>query len=125
MIYESLYRKLTRLVGTLPEPDEVVRLKAPGFMDLVVEGLYRGEDGFLHLSLSHYYEQNGDLVPDPDMEVRVYPDRGMAEAFSFQDTYGYRAVYPAPGMVDVAAKEDLNRFLSRWLSNLLEQGHRR
>jgi hypothetical protein len=30
MIYETLFAKLTRLVGTLPEPEEVVRLKAPG-----------------------------------------------------------------------------------------------
>ncbi len=76
------------------------------------------------IALAHYYEQNGDLVPDPDMEIAIYPKMQMAEALSYQDTYGYRQVYPEPGKVNLKAKRDLNSFLNTWLSNIKAQGHR-
>ena len=43
-----------------------VRLDQPGYERLVIE-----RHGDL-ISVAHYYEQNGDLVPDPDVELH-YP----------------------------------------------------
>jgi Uncharacterized protein conserved in bacteria len=72
------------------------------------------------LALAHYFELAGDLVPDPDMQIWVYPSTKMAEALTYQDQFGYREVYPEPGKVNVAAKRDLNNFLAQWLKNCLE-----
>ena len=113
-IYQKIFNKLEKL-GVLTVESNV-HAKSPGFMDLVVERL-----GDNHYSLTHYYEQNGDLCPDPDMEVRVFPDTKMAEALSYQDVYGYRRVY-YDEEVDVKAKKELNSFLDFWLNNLINQG---
>lgn len=85
-------------------------------MDLVVEKL-----GDNHFSLTHYYESQGDLVPDPDMEVKITPEQKMAEALSYQDTFSYRRVYDGD-KIDTVAKKDLNIFLNQWLTNLIDQG---
>lgn len=98
-----------------------------GYMDWNVE--HQCDDvphgkGFV-LSLTHYYEQNGDLCSDPDMTVAVYPEQKAVEALSFQMAMPpiYQEVYPAPGKVAPALKRELNAFLTQWLDNLVIQGH--
>lgn len=124
MIYETIYNKLYKLVPDLDEREEgtAVHLKSGAFMDLTVEILWR-EPGFTHLSMTHYYEQNGDLVPDPDMEIKIHHDMNMAEAMTFQDYRSYQQVYPEPGKVYPKLKRQLNAFLNQWLTNLKHQGH--
>ncbi|MBK9131256.1 MAG: DUF1249 domain-containing protein [Gammaproteobacteria bacterium] len=125
-IYESMHRKLMRLLPGLPDIAEHATLKAEGFMDLNVDILNR-TDTYTDLALSHYYRHpSGDMIADPDMEIRVW-NHGAVEALSFQDSFGYRVVYHDDGnrrLVDPRAKRDLNAFLNTWLSNLLAQGHR-
>jgi uncharacterized protein YqiB (DUF1249 family) len=124
-IYEQLYNKIVSIIPGVNEiaPGDGLKLKSSGFMDLCVDVLIKEPDKTI-ISLAHYYKQNGDMVPDPDMEIAIYPDRKMAEALSFQDIYGYREVYPEEGMVNLKAKKDLNGFLNTWLGNLKKQGHK-
>ena len=73
--YEQNYARLEALMGQ-PLCDlrsgRSYRLRAPGFMDLVVEVLLQDPDtGAMVLSLAHYFEQEGDLCQDPEMTVRV------------------------------------------------------
>ncbi len=127
MIYKTIYTRLVKVLGdpeTWPKPGAAITLSAGAFMDLHVDNLGVDPDGNLTISLAHYYEQNGDLVPDPDMEVKVYK-HGMAEALAYQDSFGYRRVYPEPGKVAPRAKKELNRFLAYWLKNIIDQGHKR
>lgn len=125
MTYEDNYEKLIRLIPDLESGKfEAKKLKADGFMDLNVDLLLCEKHRIL-VALSHYYKHpSGDMIADPDMELAVYPDRKMAEALSYQDMFGYRRVYPSEDQVDLRAKQELNSFLSQWLSNLLSQGHR-
>ena len=116
LIYETIYLKLEKLGILKLKPGQYTKLKSGAFMDLAVEHLYRNV-----FSLTHYYKAGGDLVPDPDMQIKIYPDTKMAEAMSYQDTYGYREVYQG-NKVNLRAKKDLNQFLNKWLSNLLKQG---
>ncbi len=90
--YELNYARIEALIGQ-PfgdlETDTAYRLRAPGFMDLIVEVLPPCPDtGAMVLSLAHYFEQNGDLCSDPEMTVRVIAPRegrrGTVEALSFQ-----------------------------------------
>lgn len=118
--YNWIYNKLDSLLGDVREfaskPGNYRKFRASGFMDLCVECI---RDGVI--SLTHYYEQNGDLVPDPDMEVGIYSD--SAEALTFQDTLHYVQVYSEDGLGYIPElKKDLNEFLHSWLCNLEKQG---
>jgi len=122
-IYEIIYSKLEKVLGDLTELPNSMKLEASGFMDLSMNVLERDID-HIKISLSHYYSQNGDLVPDPDMEIRIYPESKMAEALTFQDSYLYQEVYPTPQTVSPRLKIQLNRFLNQWLTNIIDQKHK-
>lgn len=125
-VYERNFKRLERLVGDLPaflaregEPRRIVR---DPYMPLVVERT--GPD---RVSLAHYYEQNGDLMADPEMEIRVHAETGMAEALHYQqDGLGiFRRVYEErDGKIFVRPrqKKEQNTFLEQWLLNLKRQG---
>ena len=91
-LHERHYRLLEDLIGQPLhdlQTDTVYRLRADGLMDLVVEVLSQDRtSGAMVLSLAHYFELNGDLCQDPEMEVRVYPPRegqpGLVEALTFE-----------------------------------------
>jgi uncharacterized protein YqiB (DUF1249 family) len=122
--YDTIYKRLNPFLALLTVNErncETVTLASKAFMDLHVERLYAEKDGAEVVSFTHYYKMNGDLCPDPDMEVRVWHDRKLAEALTFQDSFGFRRVY-YPGKVDMKAKRELNSFLSQWLKNLKTQG---
>jgi len=126
MIYEQNYQLLKQLVPdleTVPLETAHRKSKSNGYMDLSFEILSWDPDQFT-CAMAHYFEQNGDLVADPDMEIRVIPSRQMAEALSYQDQFGFQMVYPEPGKVDLRAKKELNQFLGQWLQNLIAQGHK-
>jgi uncharacterized protein YqiB (DUF1249 family) len=118
--YEQNYKILEEILGDLTKLPEYLKLKSSGFMDLNMDNL-----GNNRIALSHNYEQNGDLIPDPDMEIRILPELKAIEALSYQDTYGYQTVYPEPGKINIGAKQKLNVFLSHWLKNLRDQGFKR
>jgi uncharacterized protein YqiB (DUF1249 family) len=121
-IYERIYERLEALGIDPAHLPESAKSKAPGFMDLNLD-LLRQEQDFVEIALAHNFLQNGDLVPDPDMEIRILPAGRVAEALTYQDQYSYRVVYPEPGKVNLTAKRELNSFLAKWLKNCLDQGH--
>jgi hypothetical protein len=65
-LHHMLYRKLTVLIPAMPQVPEYAKSKVPGFMDLNLD-LLSHNDEIITIALSPYYEQNGDLIPDPDM----------------------------------------------------------
>lgn len=126
-IYEGIYKKLDKLgvLEVLVGGKGAAKSKSDGFMDLSLDVLYEEEPGVVRIALAHYFEQNGDLCADPDMEIRFYKDRGIAEALTFQMAMPpvYQEVYPEPGKVAPRLKKELNSFLNIWLKNCLNQGH--
>lgn len=109
--------------------DKAIKLDAGGFMPLNVEILYKtninGETGTI-LAFSHYFKQNGDMVPDPDMEIMYIPSKNVVLPMSYQDQMSYtNAVFfdtdnqkwkAYPGKVN-----DLVYFFGTWLINIAEQ----
>ena len=93
-----------------------------GFMPVHIEHLQRSGLG-LHYSLAHYYEQNGDLVPDPDV-VFVRGADGWSP-ISFQDSLAFRVAvhFHEDSTIEVDEKEqrDLVRFCNHWMRNVQEQ----
>jgi uncharacterized protein YqiB (DUF1249 family) len=122
MIYQDNYKKLKRL-GILDV--DYIKKRVAGYQDLIVEKI---EDNpkYKIISMAHYFEQNGDLMADPEMTVKIYPT-GMCEALSYRldslqiDEYVYQTV-GGQEMVNTKRKTELNNFLKTWLNNLIGQG---
>jgi hypothetical protein len=95
------------------------------FMPLHVELLYTANDGKI-FSFSHYYEQNGDLVPDPDMTFLQYAKNPeLIIPCTFQNSYTYQEVCSLEGgKWMVKSKRDLKSLVSfsnMWMKNIKEQ----
>ena len=117
------YRKLSVLLPSLPRIPEYSKSTVPGFMDLHLDYLEKN-GGVYKIALSHYYKHpSGDMIPDPDMTMLVDTVGQTAEALTYQDIYRYDEVYIG-GESDQSVRRSLNNFLSQWLQNCIDQGHR-
>jgi len=122
-IYERIYDKLEKLGLNMVNPPQRLKSESNGYMDLNYELLEDESGAGYVISLSHYYTENYDPIPDPDMTIRIYPETKQAEALTYRDLFGAKEVYPAPGKFYPKVKKDLNSFLDTWVSNLINQGH--
>lgn len=131
VVYETIFKRLVA-VGIIdsegkPRFEEALKLKSGVFMDLNLDLLYE-DDGKYTIAMAHNYIQNGDVMADPDMEIRIIPSMKMAEALSFRQDGGIpinQHVYEkidGKMMVYPGIKNELNRFLSGWLLNIKKQG---
>lgn len=114
-IYQRMYQKMERIGVFSVRQYEVIE-RHP-FVPLCID--YLGDHMY---ALSQNPVIGDQLVADPDMEVRVDHQKKTAEPLTLQDKSRRREVYPAPGRVDLAAKNELARFLDSWLDELLVQG---
>jgi len=134
--YQKNYDKLLKVIPQLKEKilnvkddeeliDLYLKSKSSGFMDLVFEYRRKDGEGIHDISLAHTYVQNGDLMSDPFMELRVDFNLETVEAIYFEMSCPpvSTSVYPAKGMVSFEEKVSQNQFLSQWLTNLICQGH--
>ena len=93
-----------------------VRFDKPGYQRLVIE---RHGD---MISVAHYFEQNGDLVADPDVELH-YPSwvpTAITQAF-----FGYRQKFierDGKAYVDTRFHKQVSEFLTLWARNIKAQG---
>jgi len=131
MIYETIYKRLTALgiidADGKPTFTEALKIKNEPYMDLNLDMLYE-EDGNYTIAMAHNYIQNGDVMADPDMEIKIIPGMKMAEALTFRQDGGLpinQQVYhmiDGKMMVSPRLKKDLNSFLGMWTLNLKKQG---
>ena len=93
-----------------------VRFDMPGFDRLVIE-----RHGSL-ISVAHYFEQNGDLIADPEIELHYpswYPTAitqvwgGRREKFIERDGQQY---------IDTKFHNEVTSFLALWGRNIRAQG---
>lgn len=112
------------------EPGDNFKLKSDGYMDFNIDVLYRHEEGDLVAALSHYHEQDGDMMADPDMQILIDQKNGNIQAATFQQDGwggGYREVFhnfPETKLINMKEKEGQNKFLKMWLKNIKDQGHK-
>jgi len=98
------------------QPHFHLRLDMPHFDRLVIE---RHND---MISVAHYFEQNGDLVADPDVELH-YPTwvpTAITQAF-----FGYRSKFierEGKTYVDTRFHKQVSEFLTMWARNIKAQG---
>ena len=96
------------------------------YMPLVVEKLYEDGDATVY-SLTHYGEQNGDAMRDPDMELKIDHAAGTVEPLTFRNDYMgiFDQVYITRNgqkLYSPRLRTDLDGFLWQWLKNIQEQG---
>jgi len=99
--------------------NEAVSLKSKPFMDLNLDDL--GDHVF---AMAHNFKQNGDIMADPDMQIRIIPEMHSIEALTYQlDSMGiFQRVYNEDfTKVNPRLKKELNSFLEKWLINLKAQ----
>ena len=101
-----------------------------GYMPFVIEGLDKDSHGRYILSFAHYYVQNGDLMCDKSMEVRLDVKQGTIEALSFKQDgifdNSVKDVYIEKDgklHVNTTQKNNQNSFLNKWTNNLVQQKH--
>jgi hypothetical protein len=125
--YQHFATVLAQLLGN----DTAVRLTVNGYMPLSVEHIGHSAEGNRLIAISHYGEQQGDLMRDPEMvfEIHTYTSPDMAEPLSFRNDYMglmqevYR--YDDSGKkthVNTRLKAELKSFARTWFTNLKEQG---
>lgn len=115
---------LDELARELPVGESRKIDRAPGFMPVVVEHLEQREIGSLY-SISHYFEQDGDLVADPDV-VFLRRGDGLWTPISIQAPLGgYRVVVRVreEGRIEVDGRgqRELVRFANMWIKNVAAQ----
>ncbi len=116
------YRKLSVLLPSLPAIPVYDKSTVPGLMELHLDRL-DNNGGIYTVALSHYYRHpSGDMIPDPDMTMRVDTSTRSIEALTYQDIYRYDQVC-IDGEADQSIRKSLNHFLSQWLQNCIDQGH--
>lgn len=130
--YMSIYKHLEKIFNKMGksykemELGESIRLGSSGFMDLVVS---RISDDVV--ALEHNYVQNGDLMVDPRIDIRIIEhsdDLKLAEALNYeQHNLGiYQEIYiniDGKRYVNTRLKAEVNDFLHEWLMNIQDQGY--
>ncbi|MEO7032882.1 MAG: hypothetical protein ABI548_03540 [Polyangiaceae bacterium] len=116
---------LDKLVAELAEPGDARKVDNTGgaFMPAHVELVGPSEHGTVY-SVAHYFEQNGDLVADPEMEL-LRDRNGNWYPVSITMAIGHkRALLLGEGgkaRVDEREYRAELRFLSVWMKNIKSQ----
>jgi len=112
----DLYAQLTELFPTImSKQDSYVKLEAgEAFDSLNVQWISEKE-----IAVSHTYEQNGDLMYDPEIVFQVDATQLTATAISYeQSNMGKYETYET-----LAEAADCNTFASEWFDNIEQQGY--
>ena len=119
----AIFRKLTeglRKVGDHRKWDDA----SGSFMAACVEIIGRTGLGPL-VSVAHYYEQNGDLMRDPDVVFLIGADQHIYPISFRQDGLGIdqEAAYVEDGVWKVRTKmqAEITRFCNMWMRNIDDQ----
>lgn len=120
-IPEQNYQFVMKMAGEVlrGEVDSKTFEVGAGFMPLTIEQV---GDNFI--AISHYYEQNGDAMADPDMEFAYDNDRKTLQARTYQQDalQRYDEVYGDDGYNE-ELEEELNLFAHEWFQTIEKQGY--
>ncbi len=124
----SINKQATKVFATLLnklQDKDYLKLQSEGFMPLTIEKIATGIEttsgkAFL-ISMVHYYEQNGDLMRDPEMVFIVIDKRQHAK--DFENLFVYPQMYQQDnlGIYEESVCIEGNRlttFIARW-----QRGH--
>ncbi|MCW8955784.1 MAG: DUF1249 domain-containing protein [Gammaproteobacteria bacterium] len=120
-LYESNYIRLRKL---LTDPERVstqLCSTIPGHLDLHLAIVERSKYTTT-LYLSYAFPSSTGPQMEPNLKIRIYHDARLAEVMSGHLHHGRLILEHLPANA-LREKWKLNRFLNRWLSYCLKQGH--
>jgi uncharacterized protein len=120
-LYENNFLRLKKLIPHLKSFEGDAVSSVVGCLDLHLSVIEQSKFTTL-LSLSYYFDRESGPVREPDLQIRIYHDVGLAEVLSGQLHHGRLSLTNIP---DTAIMErwHLNRFLYKWLGFSLHIGH--
>jgi len=120
---DEVFRKLIEGL-TKPGDHRKIDNANGSFMPVSVEIIGRSGLGLL-ISIAHWYEQNRDLLRDPEVIFLIGADQHVYPLSFRQDNLGIdqEAAYVEDGVWKVRPKmqEDITKFCNMWLRNIKEQ----
>ncbi len=120
-LYENNYLRIKRLIpdlNNLPENSISQRL---GCLSLHLHIIERSKFTTT-IFLSYYFEEEGGMVAEPDLTLRIYHDAHQVEVLTGHLRHG-RLRYDHIPEKAIKIKWQLNRFLYKWLGYCLYLGH--
>jgi len=127
-LISSAYGKLMKLFPSLMSlrAGDHIKLHADGYTPLSMDVL-SNERELSHIAIAHNSVMNGDVMANPDMEVRLIHEKGVALAMTYQNDFlgmFTQARIERGGKISSFPDEaiQLDVFLNDWSSNLIKQG---
>lgn len=123
-LYESNFIKLSALLGEMErvEGQRLSRCERDCDLHLSVE---EGSRYTRILRLTYLFDEQGVVVAEPDMCVRLYFDARVAEVLGWADVQRHEGLRRLTGEFsrELDRRWARNMVLGKWLDFLLENGH--
>ena len=127
-VYESNFVLLRALLGDAHCLPDAMTSVAPSDSPLILTMEERGPYTTT-FRLTYRFDDGGVQVSDPDMQIRVYRDAGLAEALSCAQWHkhpifsGWQTPAVRDARPDMRARWRRNMMLNKWLDYCVERGH--
>jgi uncharacterized protein YqiB (DUF1249 family) len=125
-LYESNYIKLSALTTAFEWPAPALVSSTPRDADLHML-VMRQEPYTTTLKLTYWFqEDDGALVADPDLVLRVYHDARLVEAVAGRERHCHYKLRELDGtsVAELDRRWRMNMMLNKWLDYLADVGHR-
>jgi len=116
-LYEQNYIRLRNIAPDLCIADEMIS-SVPAHHDLYMSITERCKYTTM-LSLTYRFEESGEHLFEPDLQLKMYHDARVVEVLQLQS----RSEGPFYLSELIEQKWRMNRFLYKWLGYCLHQGH--
>lgn len=118
-----IFRALTEGVARVGDARKIANSRS--CMPVCVEAVGTTPQGQLIVSIAHYYEQNGDLMADPEILFVLAHENYVFPISYRQDGLGIDREYVRweGGKVywNLAMQNDLATFCNQWMQNIRDQ----
>ena len=123
-LYESNFIRLGWLLPTLPPTGTslVSQTRSDIPLHLQVGEVSRYTTT---LTLTYFFEDGAERIADPDLQVRLYHDAGLAEAMVCTDTHRHTALqaFDTSAGTELQRRWTRNMMLNKWLEYCADRGH--
>ena len=109
-------------------PDNPIKIEVEGFMPLSIEFIGTGPREWPLVAVIHFYEQDGDLMRDPEMQFEVDPEGIWHPVYYRQDSLMmvqgavFRSSETGEVMIRSKLIREFQQFMKLWDQNLQDQG---
>lgn len=124
-LYESNYIRLSWLVPQLGAVCEPMTSNIPGDCPLHLTLIERSRYTTT-LCLTYVFADQGELIADPDLQIRVYHDARLAEVQACARWHRHSVLESIRSQLarDLGDRWLRNVMLNKWLDYCVERGHR-